>query len=269
MRYVLFATAAVLAAAAAVAQPAPVSRPEAPADVVAQPQFDAQQQAVQPQGADETLPQPRFIRVPGADGSFEVSPLAPPGDASGEEMESLVAPGVDPVLGGPDADQEALAPTDGQVVPQEGAPEALEEEGEEGERLTRRRFKTAPGEQPQIGAPSGPAVPIDPTDTDLRRGVRLRELDKMTGQTETFELAVGETRQIDRLQIRLEACRSPEGNDTHGTMAFLKIWDIRRPDDEAFSGWMFAESPSLSALDHPRYDVWVISCTVPAVAASQ
>ena len=91
----------------------------------------------------------------------------------------------------------------------------------------------------------------------------------MTGQTETFELAVGETRQVDRLKIELDACRSPEGNDTHGTMAFLKVWDTKHPrQDEVFSGWMFAESPALSAIDHPRYDLWVISCTTSAVAGS-
>lgn len=28
-----------------------------------------------------------------------------------------------------------------------------------------------------------------------------------------------------------------------------------------FSGWMFASSPGLSALEHPVYDVWVIRCT--------
>jgi hypothetical protein len=111
-------------------------------------------------------------------------------------------------------------------------------------------------------------VPIEPPATDLRAGARLRELDKMTGQTKTFEIGVGETREVDRLRVELAACRSPEGNDVHGTMAFLKVWDAREPDAAAFSGWMFAESPALSALDHPRYDLWVISCTTSAVATS-
>lgn len=29
-----------------------------------------------------------------------------------------------------------------------------------------------------------------------------------------------------------------------------------------FKGWMFASSPSLNALQHPTYDVWVIACTM-------
>ena len=65
-----------------------------------------------------------------------------------------------------------------------------------------------------------------------------------------------------RLQIRLEVCQAPEDNAQHGTMAFLQIRDTKYADAElAFSGWMFAESPALSALDHPRFDVWVINCT--------
>lgn len=29
-----------------------------------------------------------------------------------------------------------------------------------------------------------------------------------------------------------------------------------------FDGWMTASSPALSALDHPRYDVWPLRCDV-------
>jgi len=89
-------------------------------------------------------------------------------------------------------------------------------------------------------------------------------LDKMTGLIRTYDVAVGETVRVARLRVRLDACRSPGDNDTHGTMAFLKVWDSKyEASDPEFSGWMFAESPALSALDHPRYDLWVINCTTP------
>jgi hypothetical protein len=90
----------------------------------------------------------------------------------------------------------------------------------------------------------------------------MRQLDKMTGRTRTFEIAAGAEEMVDRLRVRLDACRSPEDNAQHGTLAFVQIWDTKRADEApVFSGWMFAESPALSAMDHPRYDVWVISCT--------
>ena len=151
--------------------------------------------------------------------------------------------------------------------------EPLEPAGETGaEDGARRdsRFKPAPFRT--LGIPEQ-AEPIEPVETAERQGARMRQLDKMTGRTRTFEIAAGTEERVDRLRVRLEACRSPEDNAQHGTMAFVQIWDTRRAGDPpVFSGWMFAESPALSALDHPRYDVWVISCTTSpgeAPAASE
>lgn len=132
------------------------------------------------------------------------------------------------------------------------------------------RFKPAPFRTLEIPQQ---AEPIEPVETAERGGVRMRQLDKMTGRTQTFEIAAGTEEMADRLRVRLEACRSPDDNAQHGTMAFVQIWDTKRAEDTpVFSGWMFAESPALSALDHPRYDVWVISCTTSsgeAPAASE
>jgi hypothetical protein len=137
-----------------------------------------------------------------------------------------------------------------------------EAEGEaegEGEATRDGRFKPAPFKTPEV-----PMVPelIPPVETVQKAGARLRQLDKMTGQSETVEVAAGEEVMLDRLRVRLEACRAPEDNGEHGTMAFLKIWDSKETSESpVFSGWMFAESPALSAMDHARYDVWVMSCT--------
>jgi hypothetical protein len=132
-------------------------------------------------------------------------------------------------------------------------------EGAEPDAEDGNRFKRAPFKAPEI--PSQPIL-IQPVDTALRPGAQMRQLDKMTGRTQTFEIAAGTEQMVDRLRIRLEACRAPEDNAQHGTMAFVQIWDTKREDEApAFSGWMFAESPALSAMDHPRYDLWVISCT--------
>jgi hypothetical protein len=35
--------------------------------------------------------------------------------------------------------------------------------------------------------------------------------------------------------------------------------------DRVFSGWMFASTPALNALEHPVYDVWVIDCKTVVV----
>lgn len=90
----------------------------------------------------------------------------------------------------------------------------------------------------------------------------LRWLDKLTGQTEDVELSRGQAATWGRLTIQLDDCRYPADNPASDAIAHLTIRDTEVADP-VFSGWMIASSPALSALDHPRYDVWVLSCTYP------
>ena len=108
-------------------------------------------------------------------------------------------------------------------------------------------------------------APIDATETVSGQTAILRQLDKMTGGTETFEVPVGGEADFGRLRVALSACKAPPSGTLQGTMAHLTIWDKKRPAPlPVFQGWMFADSPALSAMDHPRFDVWVISCTISA-----
>ena len=91
-----------------------------------------------------------------------------------------------------------------------------------------------------------------------KSGALMRGLDRLNGAVEDFEIGAGEVMIYERLKIELADCRLREGSaEAH---AYLRIWDVRRPDEVLFDGWMFAASPAFAALDHPRYDVWVLSC---------
>ena len=87
----------------------------------------------------------------------------------------------------------------------------------------------------------------------------LRALDKVSGEVSEIPLAVGGTVDHGRLRISLTACRFPAENPASDAFAFLQITDMRG-GEQVFQGWMIASSPALNALDHPRYDVWVMSC---------
>lgn len=89
-------------------------------------------------------------------------------------------------------------------------------------------------------------------------GAVLRVLDKLTGDLQDVELADGDAAPMGRLQVELAECRYPEGNPSGDAYAFVTVRDTT--GDPVFSGWMIASSPALNALDHPRYDVWVIRC---------
>lgn len=91
-------------------------------------------------------------------------------------------------------------------------------------------------------------------------GATLRALDKVSGLTTDLGLASGETRRVGSIEVTLSECRYPVADPAANAFAHLTI---RHNDTGAvlFDGWMIAASPALSALDDPRYDVWVLRCT--------
>ena len=92
----------------------------------------------------------------------------------------------------------------------------------------------------------------------------LRGLDKFSGLTTDFSAPVGGVAGYARLTVRVLACEAaPDGGDA----AYLEIVD-GKDGAVAFAGWMFAGDPAVSALDHPRFDVWVLSCSTVSGAAS-
>ncbi len=99
--------------------------------------------------------------------------------------------------------------------------------------------------------------------TDRPRAA-LQALDKATARTHAFTIDVGTTVQIGTLFIRVPACRvAPPMAERPEAAAFVQAWEEPPPTGEprwVFSGWMFASSPAVSAMDHPVYDVWVTGC---------
>lgn len=91
------------------------------------------------------------------------------------------------------------------------------------------------------------------------RGAVLRALDKSTGIVTDIELQAGQATNHGLLEIALQECRFPQGNAAGDAFAHVTLRD-QRQEDVLFSGWMVASSPALNAVDHPRYDVWVMRC---------
>lgn len=93
-------------------------------------------------------------------------------------------------------------------------------------------------------------------------GAKLRFLDRLSGSVEDFVLARGESRVVGRLSVRMDQCRYDVENP--GAEAYVHLTVTTDADGaKIFDGWMVASSPAISALDHPRYDVWALRCDVP------
>ncbi len=112
-----------------------------------------------------------------------------------------------------------------------------------------------------VGAVPAGAESVIQIEVSEASGAVLRGLDKIAGEATDLTLKVGETIGYGRLQITLGDCRYPFGNLSGDAFAWLVIRDQKNPENVLFEGWMVASSPALNALDHPRYDVWVIRCT--------
>lgn len=121
-----------------------------------------------------------------------------------------------------------------------------------------------------------PADALEP-----RPGVKLRALDKITGNSTDVTAKAGQTVTFGKLKVTVRACYQSPPEDTppefaaylevHGAsqakdLASKEAAKVKKAagDDLLFRGWMFASSPGLSALESPVYDVWVISCSAPA-----
>ena len=98
-------------------------------------------------------------------------------------------------------------------------------------------------------------------------GASLRFLDKLTSETGDVTLSRGQAAKFGRLVVQLDSCRYPTGNPASDSEAHLTILE-ETTNTPLFTGWMIASSPALSALDHPRYDVWVLSCILPDAPAA-
>lgn len=128
--------------------------------------------------------------------------------------------------------------------------------------LATRALAQDDGIIPQVDNPivTAPDVAAESIKALAAKGASLKALDKMSGQAADLTLATGETQPFGRIEISLGECRYPEDNPTGEAYAWLTIRDPRL-GAVLFDGWMIASSPALNALDHARYDVWVIRCT--------
>ena len=97
-------------------------------------------------------------------------------------------------------------------------------------------------------------------------------LDKITGRIISFDVAINETVRFGALEVTPRACYTRPATETPNTDGFIEVDELTLQGElrRIFTGWMFAASPGLSAVEHPIYDVWLTDCKgakEPAVVA--
>jgi hypothetical protein len=234
----MLAVAALLASAPAFAQFGGIFRddaPRPPADIPNRPPSDIRtnQPPAQPLPAPMSLPP---ASRPGA-GAIETAPLAP-------------LPGV-PVAPRPPAQEQ----------PQQGARGGP--------------VQTLPGLPPGLRQPQGTQAPgnaapqpgdevvVEPPPQRIANPTAVFSgLDKITGRIISFDVAINETVQFGALQVTPRVCYSRPPTETPNTDSFVEVDEVTLQGEikRIFTGWMFAASPGLHAVEHPIYDVWITDC---------
>jgi hypothetical protein len=96
----------------------------------------------------------------------------------------------------------------------------------------------------------------------------LQAMDKVTARISKIEAPVGQVVRYGELEIHVKSCRKRPPEEPPESAAFLEIFETKKGERrKVFGGWMFASSPSLSAMDHPVYDVWVVDCKTERAGA--
>lgn len=119
-------------------------------------------------------------------------------------------------------------------------------------------------------APALPAL----ADQQLQNGVAVfSALDKVTARIKQLKVPINETVKFGALKVTPRVCYSRPATERPKTTTFVEVDEIQLDGNESriFSGWMFAESPGLNAVEHPVFDVWLTRCEEPknAVAAQR
>jgi hypothetical protein len=127
-----------------------------------------------------------------------------------------------------------------------------------------------PPPQPADAAPQSDDTVVTETPTQKIPNNRavFSGLDKITGRIISFDAAIGETVQFGALQVTARACYTRPPTEATNTNAFVDVDEVTLKGEikRIFTGWMFASSPGLHAVEHPIYDVWLTDCSQPVQA---
>jgi hypothetical protein len=94
-------------------------------------------------------------------------------------------------------------------------------------------------------------------------------LDKVTGRISHLEIPINKTVEFGALKVTPRVCDTRPPTEAPHTSSFVEVDEVKLTGEvqRIFTGWMFAESPGLHAVEHPVFDVWLTNCKTNAAPA--
>ena len=93
--------------------------------------------------------------------------------------------------------------------------------------------------------------------------VNLKALDKITAKTSLIKIAIGDIKNFGKLEIKPLKCGLTVSGSSKDNVAYIQVKDLGSKDNNKvflYNGWIFSSSPTLRSIDHPVYDLWLVSC---------
>jgi hypothetical protein len=230
--------------------------PRPPANVPSRPPSDAPYPSDRYPQYPQQEPRAQPPRSPPVSRGVQQEPLAPPPGATQVPPEAR-----------PQRPPQQAAPQQEVLPPQQGAaqnPTPGLAPGQRQPRGTPQPADTAP--QP------GDEVIAEPPSQKIPNGTAVFSgLDKITGRIISFDVAINETVQFGALQVVPRVCYTRPPTETQNTNAFIEVSEVTLQGEvrRIFTGWMYASSPGLHAVEHPIYDIWITDCKQPLTKVAE
>ena len=87
----------------------------------------------------------------------------------------------------------------------------------------------------------------------------LSVLNKITANVNNLDIKLKENFEYGELRIYPIDCYLSSPEEKPETAIYLNVYHNTK-DEKIFSGWMLKTLPSISAIEHPIYDIWVNGC---------
>jgi hypothetical protein len=199
------------------------------------------------------------------------------GSAFGQLLPPATVPQAQPL---PPPQQQPQQPQQAPLPPPQQQPKQAPLPPPDQPQPERKKAPTKQKQQQKDGKTLPPPQTTPETLTQTPEGERIANptasfsgLDKISGRIIMFDVALNETVQFGALQVTPRACYTRPATETQNTTAFVEVDEITLKAEirRIFTGWMFASSPGLNAVEHPIYDIWLIDCktTPPSITPSE
>ena len=210
----------------------------------------------------------------GVPGGRQPAPIPPP-------VQPGPPPGSYPAPTGPQAQppagpyggiqQQALPPPPGAVAVEPTVRGPAAQPPATGAPPPQRPTRGAPQPADTSPQPGDEVIAEPPSQKIVNSAALFSGLDKITGRIISFDVNIDETVQFGALQLTPRACYTRPATETSNTDAFVEVDEVTLQGEvrRIFTGWMFASSPGLHAVEHPIYDLWLTDCKGGAQAAAE